>query len=204
MSQSQAAFDAFASSSVRMEVADGRWEEAQTLLQLTEDAEAAGRVTADEREQCLLGVMARLFLQRETQVAITGLSTRADLNGCIGTIAGDIMDGRIPVEVRGAHVRLRPCNMRPVDGASGGELLVPGTLVELKGLSAKHLNACIGEVLPCDDLSERVPVRVHVTAAAEPKSVLVRRANLGAVSAARSVVDGECMRSRRRYRRGLA
>ena len=184
----RAAFDAFA-----IGAADAQLEDEHTLLRMNDKALAAKSITATEHEQCILGVMTKAFLKKGTRILISGLAARTELNGRLATIVGDLRDGRLPVKVpsEATHVRLRPCNMRPVPPAMLSTNYEPGSLVELSGLasaSASIYNGCIGEVLPAEEGDERIPVRVN--AAGEPKSLRVKPANLCTVGLESCLADG--------------
>lgn len=198
-SPTQLAFAAFAAERAALGVSEERWEEAQTLLRLTSEAAAAGKVTAAEQEACVEGVLSRLFLTSGARVSIAGLSAKPELNGRVGTVVGALKDGRVPVEIPdGPHVKLRVANTRPAAAPPAGEAArEPGSLVEVVGLasaSAAAFNGCLGEVLPRPDgeaAAERVPVRVHV--AGENKFLQVKPANLVDASGEKCVADGEAL-----------
>ena len=190
----EATFRAFANAK-RHEVSDERWEEVQFILRMTDNALAAGQVTAEEKEKCLTGCLCNIFLPHGTRVTIFGLHNRSDLNGSEAIIVGTVHEGRVPVKAVSSHehVRLRPQNMRPalsgtsIASTSLHKQLEPGTLVELTGLVSATLNGSVGEVLSGDQ-SERIPVRLH--AAGIEKRIRVKSSNLSAVSAARALADG--------------
>ena len=189
MCTAQAAFEAFAAT---VDEADTKLGDARTLLRMSESALAAGRVTAAEHEQCIMGIMRSQFLRDGASVLITGLTGRPELNGRRATICGELKDGRLPVEVpsEATGVRLRPLNMRPAPPALQATEYEPGSLVELGGLtsaSASTYNGAVGEVMSSSDGDERVAVRLHL-AADKSKSLLVKPANLRVASLERCLV----------------
>ena len=205
-----AAFAAF-TQALRETISDDKYEEAQFVLKMTDNAIAGGQATAEEREQCITGIMTNLFLQSGTLIEIIGLATRSDLNGMMAVVQGSLKDGRLPVKVSlsDEHVKLRPRNMRPAAATASPfpGSFEPGTLVELFGLtstSAAGLNGCIGEVLAEIDGAghERIAVRLNV--AGESKCIRIKPTNLAAASAERALADGVLALSQGRPRDALA
>ena len=104
----QACFDAFAAERDLSPLSEGVWDECTDAL-----AACGG----EEREERMCSILCEHFLREGTEIIITGLQARPELNGFPGTIVGSLSDGRLPVLVRNTaqtRVRLRVLNMRPI------------------------------------------------------------------------------------------
>ena len=121
----QACFDAFADERGFLGVKDAAWD------RCTDALAACGE---RERDACMSSILCEHFLNIGTEIIITGLQARPELNGFVGTLIGAPQDGRVPTQVRNTAqdlVRLRLPNLRPIgqwsSGVAGGDgqLFVP-------------------------------------------------------------------------------
>jgi len=121
----QACFDAFADERGFLGVKDAAWDRCTDALSACGD---------HERDACMSSILCEHFLNIGTEIIITGLQARPELNGFVGTLIGAPQDGRVPTQVRNTAqdlVRLRLPNLRPIgqwsSGVAGGdgELFVP-------------------------------------------------------------------------------
>ena len=110
----QACFDAFADEREFLGVKDAAWD------RCTEALAACGE---RERDACMSSILCEHFLDIGTEIIITGLQARPELNGFVGTLIGAPQDGRVPTQVRNTAqdlVRLRLPNLRPIGQWSSG------------------------------------------------------------------------------------
>jgi len=110
----QACFDAFADERGFLGVKDAAWD------RCTDALAACGE---RERDACMSSILCEHFLNIGTEIIITGLQARPELNGFVGTLIGAPQDGRVPTQVRNTAqdlVRLRLPNLRPIGQWSSG------------------------------------------------------------------------------------